>query len=61
MLHTIIKTAEKAVSPSVQGSLKIVELMVGKEEAPPTAEPRPDDQPDIPDDSIHGGGSGQNP
>ena len=61
MLHTIIKAAEKAVSASVHGSLKFVELVAGNKEESPAAEPRPDDQPDIPDDSIHGGGSGQNP
>ena len=61
MLHTIIKTAEKAVSASVHSSLKFVELVVRDKEVPPAAEPRPDDQPDIPDNSIHGGGSGQNP
>jgi hypothetical protein len=61
MIQRIVKTAEKAVEASVRGSLKVVEHLVGTKEEPPIEEPQPDDQPDIPDDQQHGGGSGQNP
>jgi hypothetical protein len=61
MIQRILKTAEKAVEASVYGSLKVVEHVVGTNVEPSTEAPQPDDQPEIPDDQQHGGGSGQNP
>jgi len=50
MIHSILRTAEKAVEASLHVSLKVVEHVAGTNQEPSTEEPRPDDQPEIRDD-----------